>query len=64
MTNEEATRLRELWKQWQNVPCLHSVLIGLRTAEGRLSGCYVCTRCGNEMFRKKYPEETQRLLTP
>jgi hypothetical protein len=52
MTMEELFALRTFWNQCQNLTCQHSVLIGLRTDDGRLSGSYVCTRCGNEVFRK------------
>jgi hypothetical protein len=52
MTMEELSALRRFWSQCLNLTCPHSVLVGLRAEDGRLSGCYVCTRCGIEAFRK------------
>jgi hypothetical protein len=55
MTVNEALRLRETWRSQGSPTCEHASLELERKVGGQLTGGYVCTRCGAEVFRIRPP---------
>ena len=49
MTVEEATVLRQAWKAKGNQSCDHTSVAMERTANGYLTGKFVCKVCGSEV---------------
>jgi hypothetical protein len=60
MKTEQVSALREFWKrQCTEWICYHPIVIGMRNEEGDLTGTYVCTRCGAEVFQGNGAELAQ-----
>ena len=59
MKAEEAAKLREFWRQCTDWICYHPIVVGIRTEQGALTGNYVCTRCGEEVYRRHTEQPTE-----
>jgi hypothetical protein len=53
MTPAKTQILRKTWKKAGDLPCEHLVLVLQSTENGYVTGQYVCTRCGKEVFQKE-----------
>jgi len=53
MTKTEAVRLRERWETLNSPKCEHMVLLLERSDNGKRTGNYVCTTCGEQVMQKE-----------
>jgi len=52
MTKQEVKALRDAWEKLGNPDCEHSDLRLARSEHRYLTGNYICTRCGAEIYKK------------